>query len=81
MFKAMLLVCSLVHGSGDEMKCFELHDMEAPNGYTTEKECMGRIHEMVDLTRSIVPFPYQVKYKCSKTMERTHNEIRNEEVG
>ena len=71
MFKAMLLVCSLVHGSGDEMKCFELHDMEALNGYITEKQCMGRVHEMADVVRSMVPFPYQIKYKCDKTMERT----------
>jgi len=76
MFKALLLVCSLVHGSGDEKSCFELHDMETPNGYNTIEECMGRIHEMVDMTRVMVPFPHQVKYKCEKIFERTKNEIK-----
>ena len=46
MFKAMLLICSLVHGSGDERSCFEIHDTVAPHGYTTEKKCRVRVKEM-----------------------------------
>tara|TARA_R100001086_G_scaffold219100_2_gene135920 strand:- start:116 stop:340 length:225 start_codon:yes stop_codon:yes gene_type:complete len=72
MFKAMLLICSLVHAPGGERSCFELHDMEAPNGYTTEKKCMARIHEMADMVRTVVPFPYELKYKCENKTRRTN---------
>ena len=54
--------------------------MIAPNGYVTEEQCMARIDEMADAVKSIVPAPYKIKYKCDKTMERTHNEIRNKET-
>ena len=71
MFKAMVLVCSLVLGSADEQNCVELHDTEAPNGYITEEKCMARIHEIADMVRTIMAYPYQLKYKCERTMRRT----------
>jgi hypothetical protein len=80
MFKAMLFVCILYQGSGENRNCWELHDMIAPNGYVTEEQCMARIDEMADAVKSIVPAPYKIRYKCDKTMERTHNEIRNKET-
>lgn len=80
MFKAMILICTLYPVSGTDENCWEIHDMIAPKGYITEEQCMGRIHEMADIARSMVPFPYQLKYKCSKTMERTHNESRDKET-
>tara|TARA_R100000995_G_scaffold76472_1_gene46103 strand:- start:257 stop:502 length:246 start_codon:yes stop_codon:yes gene_type:complete len=80
MFKAMLLICTLYPVSGTNENCWEIHDMIAPNGYITEEQCMVRIDEMADAVRSIVPAPYKIQYKCDKTMERTHNEIRNKET-
>jgi hypothetical protein len=71
MFKAMVLVCSLVLGSADEQRCIELHDTEAPNGYITEEKCMDRIHEIAKMLTTIVPYPYQLKYKCERTIRRT----------
>lgn len=67
----MLFICTLFPGTGENMNCWELHDMVAPNGYVTEKRCMIRIDEMADAVRSIVPPPYKIKYKCEKIMERT----------
>jgi len=80
MFKAMLFVCTLVHGSGGKLNCWEIHDMIAPKGYTTEKKCMVRIDEMAIAVRNVIPPPYKIQYKCEKTMERTHNESRNKET-
>ena len=71
MFKAMLLICSLVHGSGDEKLCFQVNDTIVPNGYITEKECRVRVKEMADMITSIVPYPHVIKYKCENQMRRT----------
>ena len=71
MFKAMLLICSLVHGSGDEMSCFQINDTLAPDGYITEKKCRVRVKEMADMITSIVPYPHVIKYKCENKIRRT----------
>jgi hypothetical protein len=76
MFKAILLVCSLVHGSGDEKSCFQLEDTMSPNGYATEEQCMVRIDEMVELVRSLVMYPHIVKYKCESNMRSTNDRKR-----
>ena len=80
MFKAILLVCTLYPVSGTDQNCWEIHDMIAPNGYVTEERCKVRVDEMVDAVKSVITIPYKIKYKCDKTMERTHNEIRNKET-
>ena len=74
MFKAMLLVCSLISGSGEKDSCFELHDTVAPNGYPTEDECKARIHEMADMVLQSLPFTYHIRYKCENTIQRTEHE-------
>ena len=74
MFKAMLLICSLISGSGDKNSCIELHDTVAPNRYPSEEECMARIHEMADIVSQVLPFPYQIKYKCENSIQRTEDE-------
>ena len=78
MFKAMLLVCSLISGSGEKDSCFELHDTVAPNGYLTEDECMARIHEMANMVSQSLPFTggcsYHIRYKCENTIQRTEHE-------
>jgi hypothetical protein len=74
MFKAMLLVCSLISGSGEKHSCFELHDTIAPNGYATEDQCMARIHEMANMVSQSLPFPYHIRYKCENTIQRTKHE-------
>jgi hypothetical protein len=71
MFKAMLLICSLVHGSGDEKLCFQINDTIAPDGYITEKKCRVRVKEMADMVTSIVPYPHVIKYKCENKIMRT----------
>lgn len=71
MFKAMILICSLVHGSGDEKLCFQINDTVVPNGYNTEKECEDRVKEMADMVSPMVPYPHIIKYKCESTMRRT----------
>ena len=74
MFKAMLLVCSLISGSGEKDNCFELHDTVAPNGYLTEDESMARIHEMANMVFQSLPFPYHIRYKCENSIQRTEDE-------
>ena len=74
MFKAMLLVCSLISGSGEKDNCFELHDTVAPNGYSTEEQCMARIHEMANVISQSLPFPHHIRYKCENTIQRTEHE-------
>jgi len=74
MFKAMILICSLVHGSGDESFCFQINDTIEPDGYTTEKKCRVRVKEMADMITSIVPYPHIIKYKCENKIRRTNIE-------
>jgi|TARA_X000001316_G_C903855_1_gene21191 hypothetical protein len=74
MFKAILLICSLISGFGDKNSCIELHDTIAPNGYATEDKCMIRIHEMADMVSQSLPFPYHIKYKCENNIQRTEYE-------
>jgi len=74
MFKAMILICSLVHGSGDESFCFQVNDTLVPEGYTTEKKCRVRVKEMADMITSIVRYPHVIKYKCENTIRRTNIE-------
>ena len=71
MFKAILLVCTLVNGSGDKLNCWEIHDTLSPNGYATERKCMVRIDEMAIAVRNIIYPPYKIQYKCEKKFERT----------
>jgi len=71
MFKAMLLICSLIHGSGDERLCFQINDTVAPDGYTTEKKCRVRVKEMAEMIKLIVPYPHTIKYKCESKTRRT----------
>ena len=70
MYIAMILVCSLVHVSGDEMSCFQVNDTLAPYGYETEKKCRVRIKEMADMISSVVPYPHIIKYKCENNTRR-----------
>jgi len=77
MFKAMLLICSLVHGSGDEMSCFQINDTLAPDGYTTKKKCRVRVKEMADMITLIIPYPHIIKYKCENKTRRTSIEEEN----
>ena len=77
MFKAMLLICSLVHGSGDEARCFQINDTLAPDGYITEKKCRVRVKEMADMITLIVPYPHTIKYKCENKTRRTSIEEEN----
>ena len=72
MYVAMILVCSLVHVSGDEMSCFQVNDTLAPYGYETEKKCRVRIKEMADMISSAVPYPHIIKYKCENKTRRTN---------
>ena len=74
MFKAMILVCSLIHGSGDESFCFQVNDTLVPEGYATEKKCRVRVKEMADMITSIVRYPHVIKYKCENTIRRTNIE-------
>ena len=73
MFKAILLVCSLVNGNGDGENCFQLEDTISPNGYTTEEQCKVRVDEMVNMVRSIIISPHIIKYKCESNMRKTND--------
>ena len=74
MFKAILLICSLISGSGDKNNCIQLHDTIEPNGYPTEEQCMARIHEMANVISQSLPFPHHIRYKCENTIQRTEHE-------
>jgi len=70
MFKAMLLICTLYQGSGENRNCWEIHDTISPNGYITEEQCMNRINEMAIAVSNVIPPPYKIQYKCESNMER-----------
>mgnify|MGYP003155077984 FL=1 len=70
MYIAMILVCSLVHVSGDEMSCFQVNDTLVPDGYATEKKCRVRVSEMASMISSVVPYPHIIKYKCENNTRR-----------
>ena len=74
MYIAMILVCSLVHVSGDEMSCFQVNDTLVPDGYATEKKCRVRVSEMASMISSIVPYPHIIKYRCESKLRRTSSE-------
>ena len=71
MYVAMILVCSLVHVSGDEKLCFQVNDTLVPFGYETEEKCRVRVKEMADMITSRVPYPHIIKYKCENKTRRT----------